>query len=75
MSLIILRLERCAKRQWTGDYRYCRLQHIPDCLVTQQVWPWHNDKLIEWYEGYKKLKVQKTQIRLELMPIAWHPSR
>ena len=38
--------------------------------------PWgYDDKLIEWYEGYQKRKAQKAQIKKELMPIAWHPSR
>ena len=38
--------------------------------------PWHCvDKLIEWRNGYKKRKAQKAEIKEELMPIAWHPSR
>ena len=35
----------------------------------------HEDNFFEWYEGYKKRKAQKAQIKKELMPIAWHPSR
>ena len=36
----------------------------------------HNyDSLIKWYEGYKKCRAQKGQIRKELMPVTWHPSR
>ena len=57
------------------DWRLYLLQHVPDWFVTQQVKPWHNDKLIEWYEDYKKRKAQKDSIKEELMPIAWHPSR
>ena len=34
-----------------------------------------NDNFLEWYDGYKKRKAQKAQIKKELMPIAWHPSR
>ena len=33
------------------------------------------DKFFEWYNGYKKREAQKAQIKKELMPIAWHPSR
>ena len=35
----------------------------------------NKDKFFEWYDGYKKRKPQKTKIKKELMPIAWHPSR
>ena len=54
---------------------------VPDWFVTQQqVKLWHDDNkdddgLTDWYDDYKKLKVQKAQIKEELMPIAWHPSR
>ena len=59
------------------------LKYVSDWLVTQkQVKIWHDDdyycndnKLVEWYEGYKKLKAQKAQIKEELIPIGWHPSR
>ena len=30
------------------DPRLYLLQHVLDWFVTQQVKPWHNDKLIEW---------------------------
>ena len=43
------------------DWRLYLLQHVPDWFVTQQVKPWHNDILIEWYEGYKKRKAQKAK--------------
>ena len=36
---------------------------------------WYNNKLINWYDGYKKRKAQKAKITAELMFIAWHPSR
>ena len=32
------------------------------------------DEIIEWYEGYKKCKVQRATIKEELFPI-WHPDR
>ena len=59
------------------------LKYVPDWFVThQQMKIWcdddeycNYDKLIEWYKGYQKRKAQKAQIRKELMPIAWHPSR
>ena len=59
------------------------LQYLPDWFVTQQqIWIWHDDdyycnddKLIKWYNGYKERKSQKSSIKEELMPIAWHSSR
>ena len=51
------------------------LQNVPDWFVTQQVKPWYNDKLIEWYNDCKKQKAQKVQIKKELMQVAWYPSR
>ena len=52
---------------WYDDYYYDDGDH------------WDNDddedKFFNWYEGYKKHKVQKASIKKELMPIAWHPSR
>ena len=52
-------------------------------MVThQQIKIWHDnddycndDEVIKWYEGYQKHKVQKAQIKKELMPVAWHQSR
>ena len=59
------------------------LQFLPDWFVTQQqmdVWYddgywYHNYEIIEWYNGYRKRKVQKAKIKEELLPIAWHPDR
>ena len=63
------------------------LWFVPDWLVTQQQiklwhddnrpirWRYHDDEIIEWYDGYKKRKAQKASIKKELMPITWHPSR
>ena len=59
------------------------LQFVPDWFVTQEqidIWYdddywYHDDELMEWYEGYKKRKTQKAKIKEELIPIAWHPSR
>ena len=49
-------------------------------MLTSKVKPWHDDddcydadKLIEWYDGYKKRKTLKAKIKEELLPIAWHP--
>ena len=47
------------------------LQYVPNWFVTQkQVDLWgdnddyyDDDKLIEWYEGYQKLKAQKAKIK------------
>ena len=35
----------------------------------------YNNKLIKWYNGYRKRKAQKAKIKYELMPIAWQSSR
>ena len=60
------------------------LQFVPDWFVTQQQLKiWHDDdddycnddEMIRWYHGCQKRKAQKAQIKKELMPIAWHPSR
>ena len=56
---------------------------VPDCFVTKQrikdLWDnnsdWYNNKLIEWYDGFKARKAQKAQIMKELILIAWHPLR
>ena len=57
------------------------LQFVPDWFVTQEqidIWYddnywYHNDELIEWYEGYKKRKAQKAKIKEELLPFALAP--
>ena len=61
------------------------LKYVPDWFVTRErlcIWydysEYHDDDentFFNWYEGYKKRKVQKAQIEKELMPVAWHPSR
>ena len=64
------------------DYLFS-LQFVPDWFVTQQqIDIWHDDnyvyndrRMIKCYEGYKKRKAQKSKIKDNLMPIAWHPSR
>ena len=53
----------------------CLFLDVPDWFVTRQVGPWHNDELIECYQGYHKRKPQKAKIEEELMPTTWHPSR
>ena len=49
-------------------------------VTKKQIDLWDDDKFFkrykaEWYEGIEKRKAQKAQIKKELMPIAWHPSR
>ena len=59
------------------------LQYVLDYFVTQQqIRVWHDDHdyyndddLIEQYDGYKERKAQKSKIKEEFFPIAWHPSR
>ena len=51
------------------------LRYVPDWSDTQQQVKLQDDRLINWYKGCQKGKVQKAQIRKELMPSAWHPSR
>ena len=59
------------------------LGFVSDWLVSQQqikIWRdnnyvYNDEWLIKWYEAYKKRKAQKAQIKKELIPIAWHPSR
>ena len=59
------------------------VRFVPDWFVSQQqidkwfdddYW-YHDDEIIEWYEGYRKQKAQKASIKEELLPIAWCPSR
>ena len=64
------------------DYLFS-LRLVPDWFVTQQktdVWydddyVYNDNKMIEWYKGYKKRKEQKAKLKDELVPTAWHPSR
>ena len=59
------------------------LQFVPDWFMTQQkVKLWHDgndhcndDEVIGWYHYHHKRKAQKAQIKKELIPTAWHPSR
>ena len=64
------------------DYPFS-LRFVSDWFVTQQqidVWydddyVYNDNEMINWYDGYKRRKVQKAKIKEELIPIAWHPSR
>ena len=64
-------------------YNLFSLRFVPDWFVThQQIDVWYDDdyvyndnEMIRWYDGYKKRKFQKAQIKKELMTNAWHPSR
>ena len=55
------------------------LYGVPDWLVVLQKMRCEdfddNDYLIRWRNAYQKCKTQKAQIKKELIPIAWHPSR
>ena len=80
--------EMCYKAVWEDS---SSLRHVPDWFVTkEELYMEHDDyydddgghwddddedKFFEWYDGYKKWKAQKVQIKKELMPVAWHPSR
>ena len=80
--------EMCDKAVWEDS---SFLQFVPDWFITREWVDmcyddyydddgghWDDDdedKLFEWYNGYKKRKVQKASIKEELLPIAWHPSR
>ena len=51
-------------------------------MTQQQIKIWHNDddycnddEVIGWYDGYEKRKAQKAEIKDELIPFTWHPSR
>ena len=65
---------------WTRALEVCpwSLEYIPDWFVTQQqikLWCDHDyycndDRLLKWYDGYKKRKAQKASIKKELMPVA-----
>ena len=35
----------------------------------------NDDRLIRWFDGYKKRRAQKAKIKKQLMPIAWNPGR
>ena len=57
------------------------LHHVPNWFVTRdQIQMWHDkseycDNFFKWYEGYQKQKAQKSKIKKEVLPIAWHPDR
>ena len=57
----------------------CALQFVLYWFVTREwLLMWYDDdedKFFGWYDGYQKRRSQKAQIKKELIPIAWHPSR
>ena len=66
-----------------GGY-LCAFKFVPDWFVTQDIcdniktredFDLNADEFVTWYNGYPQRKVQKAQVKAELMPIAWHPSR
>ena len=67
-------------RDYTVRKDQCALKFVPDWFAThQQVndddYYDDDDEIIESYEDYQERKAQKAQIKKELMPIAWHPSK
>ena len=62
------------------DYLFS-LRYVPDWFVTQeQIDIWYDDdyvyndnKMIKWYDGYKKRKAQKARIKEELLSILGIP--
>ena len=65
--------EVCDKAIGAGSYI---LWHIPDWFVKQRPLEIrHNYKCDKWYDRYQKRKAQKAQIKKDLMPIVWYPSR
>ena len=56
------------------------LEYVPDWFV-KRGWMlmWYGDddedKFFECYNGCKKRKAQKANIKKEVLPIAWHPLR
>ena len=56
---------------WNDDY----YDDDGDYLVDDDDDDDDDDKFFKWYDGYKKRKAQKSQIKKELMPIAWHLDR
>ena len=87
LACVLLSIPDTKKKQKICDYSVRKglfsLKHVPDYFVIeQQIQLWYDDddycnddKLSEWYDGYKKRKAQKARIEEELMPIAWHPSK
>ena len=60
------------------------LQFVRDWFLTKEqidVWYYddeycdNDDELIEWHNGYKKRKAQKTRTKEGILPIAWHSDR
>ena len=68
--------EAVQKRLWL-------LESIPDWFLTKEkIKLWcddydycKDDRLDQWHDSYIRQKAQKVQIKKELIPIAWHPSR
>ena len=68
---------------------FSSLQFVSDWFVTREwMWMWYDDYyyydddhwddedfFFERYDGYKKWKAQKGSVKVELLLIAWHPSR
>ena len=52
----------------------CPLKFVPDHFKIREMCE-RAVEVIEWYDGLKKRKAKKAQIKEELMPLAWHTSR
>ena len=45
------------------------------CMWYDDDYAYNDNEMIKWYEGYNRCRAQKAEIKDDLMPIAWHPSR
>ena len=45
-------------------------ENVADC---DSYYNYHD--LAEWYNGYKQRKAKRAQIKKELMPIPWYPTK
>ena len=53
---------------------FVAIQQVEVCCDESEYDDDNYDKFSEQYNGYKKRKAQKSKIKEELLPIAWHPN-
>ena len=53
----------------------CYLYFIPDWFITPKMIENGDAQFHDPFKSYKQCKAQKSQIKAELLPIAWHPDR
>ena len=71
--------EMCSDKFYFSD----EVDDIPDWFITLEMieivsrpcCASCDDEFDEWFNGYNERKAQKAQIKDELIPITWHPSR